>query len=301
MAAALKSLGRNAGWWALSRLLRLIRQTDDAARLYRRTELLGRLAYMLMRNRRRLLLENLRRAFPEWSPKRVHQTAGMAVANISRGFADLFYWCERPQLLKEHVRVENPELLDALVAGRSGLILLTGHVGMFPWVGVPFIARGLPFGAVARDPHDERLAGVFDAGRSALGYANIPDRPPTKMLRESLRILKAGGAVMFAFDMHPAGFSGVEVDFMGIPTPMFTGPVRLAARLRVPLVPAYAVWEPDRLHHRVTYYPAIEVSPAAADEDTAETRAVVSALAAWLSAVIRRYPEQYWWIHQRWR
>jgi KDO2-lipid IV(A) lauroyltransferase len=69
----------------------------------------------------------------------------------------------------------------------------------------------------------------------------------------------------------------------------------------VPIIPAHALREPDGERYRATYYPPIEVPKEASDEDSPVTEEILQNLADWLSGVIREHPEQYWWIHRRWR
>ena len=121
------------------------------------------------------------------------------------------------------------------------------------------------------------------------------------VMKKSLEVLRKGGAVMITFDMHPAGRGGLEVDFLGRKTPMFSTVVRLAARTGVPIVPGHVLLEPDGLHHRVRYDPPIEVPREAFDEECPATRELLQRLADWLSGVIRSHPEQWWGLYRRWR
>jgi lauroyl/myristoyl acyltransferase len=204
-------------------------------------------------------------------------------------------------MLPGHVRLEENGVLDDVLSGGRGCILAAGHVGTFPWLGIPIVARGFPFGLIVRDPHDERLKDILDKASNRVGYTNIPDRPPMTVMKKSLEVLRKGGALMITFDMHPAGRGGLQVDFLGRKTPMFSTVVRLAARTGVPIVPGHVLLEPDGLHHRVTYYPAIRVPGEAVDEDCPATRKLLQELADWLSGVIRSHPEQWWGIYRRWR
>jgi KDO2-lipid IV(A) lauroyltransferase len=105
-------------------------------------------------------------------------------------------------------------------------------------------------------------------------------------------VLRDGGVVNFTFDMRP-GDGAIDVRFLGRETPMYSAAVRIAARTGVPVVPGHAVWDGDK--YRVTYFPPIDVPK------EASTAEVLQRLADWLSEEIGKYPEQYWWIHRRWR
>jgi len=101
--------------------------------------------------------------------------------------------------------------------------------------------------------------------------------------------------------MHPGKRDSINVEFLGRKTPMFSYAVRLAATMKVPIVPGHVLLDPDGVRHRVTYYPPIDVPEDAADPNSPAAKDILQGLADWLSGVIRKNPEQYWWIHRRWR
>ena len=289
------------GWFFIDRTLSSLNRERDLRILYRRYERFAQLGFMLSGSRRKLLLSNLRIALEDADESKIQSAANHIVRHIGRGFVDVLYHTLHPGLLPEHVRLEGNGVIDEVLSVGKGCIVATGHVGTFPWIGVPIVKKGVPFGAIARDPHDERLKDLFNQARTRIGYTNIPDRPPLRVLKRSLQILRKGGAVMIAFDMHPGEMGGLEVDFLGRRTPMFSAVIRLAARSGVPVVPGHVLWEPDGMHHRATYYTPITVPEEADVEDCPVTRELLQGLAHWLSGIIRRYPDQWWGLYRRWR
>jgi len=288
------------GWSVLSGVLSSLEGDTPLAKQRRRAERLGNMALRMFKSRREVMASNLETVFPDWDESRRDQVSREAVTNIARGFVDLFYYVHHPETLPDQVILEDNGVLDQLVSSECGCIVATGHIGLFPVLGVPMVDRGLAFAPVARDPHDLRLKKVFDDSRTMLGYTNIPDRPPTTVLKQSLKMLRSGGVVNFTFDMRP-GDGAIEVDFLGRKTPMYSALVRLAATTGAPIVPAHALREPDAERYRVTYYPPIEVPKEASDENSPTAKQILQEIADWLSGVIRKHPEQYWWIHRRWR
>lgn len=292
-----KSLGRDAGWWVLSRLLTSLEGDTPLETQRRRAESLGQLGLKLMRSRRRVMDSNLATAFPDRDPEELARISQDAVTGIARGFIDLFYYVHHPGVLADQVVLEDNGVLDRLIESGGGCIVATGHIGLFPVLGVPMVRRGLCYAPVARDPRDPRLKKVFDDGRTVLGYTSIPDQPATTVLKKTLGVLRDGGVVNFTFDMRPLD-GAIDVRFLGRPTPMYSAAVRIAARTGVPVVPGHAIWDGER--YRVTYFPPIEVPEEAAAEDSPAAGEVLQRLADWLSGAIRAHPDQYWWIHRRW-
>jgi Kdo2-lipid IVA lauroyltransferase/acyltransferase len=297
----LKSIGKDMGWLVLSRVLASLKKDNNIKVLHRRAELIASVIFFFAKSRRKLLLSNLAIAFPEWSDTQINETARKAVRNICRGLADSFYYSYHPHMLPGNVIFEENGVMEDLLSRGSGCVVVTGHVGVFPFLGTPMIANGVPFGPIVRDPHDMRVKYALDDVRERIGYTLIPDRPPMTVLKRSVKVLRKGGGVMIAFDMHPADRVGIKTEFLGRKTPMFGYAVRLAAKMRVPIVPGHVLLEPDGLRHRVTYYPPIDVPKDAVDPNSPVAKELLQGLADWLSGVIKNHPEQYWWIHRRWR
>ena len=80
---------------------------------------------------------------------------------------------------------------------------------------------------------------------------------------------------------------------------MHSAVVRIAATTGLPIVPGHVLRVGD--HHTVTYSGPIEVPKEAVDDTSPASAEILQQLATWLSGVIRSHPEQYWWIHRRWR
>jgi KDO2-lipid IV(A) lauroyltransferase len=294
-----KIAGREVGWWFLSGILATLKGRTPLETHRRRADRIARLGLRLFRSRREVMAANLASVFPDWDEERRIRTSREAVRNISRGFVDLFYYVHHPEVRPAQIVLEENGVVEEVVSRGRGCVVATGHIGLFPVLGVPMAARGLSFAPVARDPNDQRLKKVFEDGRTLLGYTNIPDRPATTVLKRSLQVLRGGGAVNFIFDMRPGDGRSIDVDFLGRRTPMYSAVVRLAASTGVPIVPGRVLREGDR--HRVTFYPPIEVPKEASDDTSPVAKQILQDLAHWLSDVIRKNPEQYWWIHRRWK
>ena len=298
----LKSTGKDMGWLVLSRVLASLKKNNNIRVSHRRSKLIANAIFFFAKSRRKLLLSNLAIAFPGWSDAQINVTARKVVRNICRGFVDSFYYSYHPHMFSSNVILEKNGVLEDVLSRKSGFIVVTGHVGVFPFLGRPIVDRGVPFGPIVRDAHDMRVKYALDDARERIGYTLMPDRPAMTVLKRSVKVLRKGGGVMIAFDMHPgAGRGGIEVEFLGRKTPMFSYVVRLAARMRVPIVPGHVLPEPDDMRHRVTYYPPIDVPEDAADQNSPAAKEILQGLADWLSGIIRNHPEQYWWIHRRWR
>jgi KDO2-lipid IV(A) lauroyltransferase len=111
------------------------------------------------------------------------------------------------------------------------------------------------------------------------------------------RVLEAGGHVAMLVDQHYV--NGVEVTFFGRPCKANPSIARLARHVDCPIHGTRVVRMPDRQHFRVDLTEAIEpVRDAAGNVDVAGTmQAITSVVEGW----VREYPEQWLWVHRRWR
>jgi len=111
--------------------------------------------------------------------------------------------------------------------------------------------------------------------------------------RGILKALAANQAVGILIDQNVAVEEGAFVDFFGIPASAGTGFAKLAARTGAAVIPGFALWSAEERRYVLRFYPPVAMSGDAV-RDTA-------ALQAALEAVIREYPDQWLWIHRRWK
>ena len=94
-------------------------------------------------------------------------------------------------------------------------------------------------------------------------------------------------------DQNSSADSGVFVDFFGVPACSGTGFAKLAARSGAAVIPGFALWSEDERRYVLRFYPPIPMTGDAA-RDTA-------ALQKKLEDIVRAYPDQWLWIHRRWK
>ena len=294
-----KRFGRDIGWRVIKALSQKCQNATDVVRLYPSADVLGLAAYGIVRSRRAVTLRNLGLVFPDKPLGWRRSVARQLAKNIARGLADLlFYSCYSEKLLRRLTVNGLAHFTDAVGLGR-GVLLATGHVGVFPLTLIPCRPHA-KVAAIAREPHDVRVASLLRQARDDLNVASIPDYPSAKTARQALSFLREGGAVMIAFDIKPGKHQGVDVTFLGRKTRMFDGIVRLAAVSGAPIVPVSALRDSDGIGHTVEFSEPLIVSPELLRRGTTGVAQELARLADWLSRVILANPTQWWWVHRRW-
>jgi KDO2-lipid IV(A) lauroyltransferase len=197
------------------------------------------------------------------------------------------------------VRVENLDALLAAHAQGKGVLILTGHFGNFEVATTAGLAsfpqaKG-KFHFVRRPIRPEWLDRLVTRRFRAAGFGVLPKRGG---LDAMLDRLAAGDLVVFPFDQHANRKDGVRVEFFGHPAGTFRSLAVIALTTGAPVVPA-ASWRDETGHHVLRFE-----SPLAPIEHSDTNEAIRLNTRAYnraLERMIVRRPEQWWWVHRRWK
>jgi len=263
--------------------------------------LTGRLIYHLLPIRRRVVLSNLRRVFSSVVPEaEIRRLAQAHYAHLARLVAEFlrFYWLSDARRASI-ARVENIEAI--LQAGNQGkgVLVLTGHFGNWEIATAAGISKFPQYRGrfhFVRRPLQPRWFDTLVTRRfRRAGFGVLPKRGGLDAI---LQRLAAGDAVVFVFDQHAGGSDGIPVEFFGQPAGTFRSLAILALATGTPVVPAASWREPDG-HHVLRFEEAL---PLIECEDTNEAiRKNTRAYNAALERLVLRHPEQWFWVHRRWK
>lgn len=257
---------------------------------------LGRLWGDLDRRHVRVAVDNLRHAFPHWDDARRLRTARGVYAHFGQILFDILWLSERPpETVLSVVDVEGREHVQRAAAAGRGTVLVTAHLGNWEAHGV---AHGLlfgPLGLVARPLDNPQLDARLCSFRSRSGNSVIYKQ---RALAQVLRILRQGGGVAILIDQNVQEGDGVFVDFFGRPAATTTVAAALAVKTGCSLVPIRVSLATDG-RYRATYEPAVEWATSGdRQRDIAQlTQVLTHRIEAW----VREDPEQWLWIHRRWK
>jgi KDO2-lipid IV(A) lauroyltransferase len=253
---------------------------------------LGRLVYHLLRGRRRIAAVNLALCFPEATPAAREELlrehfASLGITLIEHGLA----WWASDALVTRLVDLRGQENLERAMAGGRGVILLTGHFGAQEFSGRAF---GLSCPTTAGFYRPSRNPLVDEILRR-VRKKSAPILIPKQAVRRVVRALRQGMPVWYAPDQSYRRAQSALIPFFGEPamtTTALSELVRLGKAAVVPLLPTRL---PDGGGYRLDILPALENFPGASPEEDARR---VNAI---LEAHIRTVPEQYYWLHRRFK
>jgi KDO2-lipid IV(A) lauroyltransferase len=261
----------------------------------------ARLLYRLLPFRRKVVLDNLRRVYGEVADdSEIERLAQAHYGHLGRLLWEFvwFPWLPRSRRLAM-VRVENLEaLLTAHELGK-GVLVLTGHFGNFEVATAAGLAQ-FPqaqgrFHFVRRPIRPEWLDRLVTRRFRKAGFGVLPKRGGLDAILDRLA---AGDLVVFPFDQHANRKDGVLAEFFGQPAGTFRSLAVIALTTGAPVVPASSWREPDGQH--VLRFEA-QILPTEHSDTNEAIRVNTRSYNRALERMIVRRPEQWWWVHRRWK
>lgn len=251
--------------------------------------------FSLMPGRRRIALDQLRRAFPGESEEGLAWIVRESITNQGRFFAEFF---RTPLMTRENVsgfvRFEGLEDFQKTFAGGKGIILVWAHFDHFEWTNAALSLMGYPVYPVIREMDNPGVDRLFDGFRESAGEKVIKRE---QAAAEIIKRLREGAAVSIAADQNTI-FNNVYVKFFGEWTSTVKSPAVLHLRTGAPIVPFYTLRNPDGSH-------TAHLLPALRAEKTGDLKfdvfCVTQRIAEIQEAFIRRGPEFWLWVHRRWK
>jgi KDO2-lipid IV(A) lauroyltransferase len=246
---------------------------------------------------RQTAIFNLKIAFPDWSEaKRSATVAAMArnIAWMAVEFARLPRYNRGN--IKETIILDGQEnFLEGRRRGK-GVLFLTGHIGAWELSSFAHALYGFPLHYMARPLDHPRVDALINRYRGLSGNKPIFKN---ESARATLRILKDAGTIGILADQNTMRDEGVFVDFFGTPACTTTGIARIALHTGAAVVPGYAYWDPEIRKYRLRFEPPLDlIRTGDADRDVYEN---TQRFARVTEEIIRKYPEQWVWVHARWK
>ncbi|MEO7538675.1 MAG: lysophospholipid acyltransferase family protein [Pyrinomonadaceae bacterium] len=261
----------------------------------------GKLAYHLLAKLRGVGLRNLELAFPEKSSAEREQILRAAMRNLGRVMAVVSqFGSVTPEnlsdLIEYHPTPEFAAAYEKTKAEGRGRIILGGHMGNWELQAFSYPLFFEPLSFLARRMDNPRIEQMILDVRTRLGNQQIDK---TNSAAPILRALRSGGTVGVLADVNSHPKEGVFVPFFDIPACTASGVAMLALRANAVIVPMFAIWDATRGKYFIYHDDLIEpVDTGERKRDIEETTALHVAAT---ERVIRAYPEQWIWIHRRWK
>mgnify|MGYP000309155780 FL=1 len=234
-------------------------------------------------------LDNLAMIWPQMSQERRTEIASKCLNNVGRSFIENYSARDFPK----HMAKNTPTgagvvaLEEAAQQGKP-VILVTGHYGNYEAMRACLVARGYDIGGLYRNMKNPYFNAHYVQTMEAFGGPVFPQG--RRGTAGFVRHLKEGGQLVLLFDQHV--FGAPSLDFLGQPANTALSAAELALRYEALLIPFYGIRQADG----VSFETVLEAPVPHSDAVT-----MTQALNDSLSARVEADPEQWFWVHRRWR
>jgi len=258
--------------------------------------LLADLVFLLSRRERARALEHLSTAFrAEKSPAEILRLSRYCFRNLGKGLMEVLQF---PRLTSENlgklVVFQGKQNIDNALKKGKGVIILTAHFGNWELLGASLALSGYGVNFIVRPVRSPRLEIMVNRSRERMGIRCIPRGTSIK---EALKCLKRNEILGILSDIDTS-VDGVFVDFFGRPAFTPRGPASIALRTGAALIPAFIIRQKDDTH-KIVIEKALELKTTGNQEE--EVLINTARFTKIIESYIRKYPEQWIWIHQRWK
>ena len=257
---------------------------------------LGSLAYYFARETRSLTLKHLTLAFPAKNPSEIKELAKRTFKMLGKNGGDILRSSKVKNLeeLEKFLITDGLENYEASHAKAKGVIFLTCHLGAFDLQITNMAMRGLNPNIIGTPLKDKKLNDLL------WSYRNLHGAIPIARGKETFRmikVLKSGGSVALLIDQDTK-VKTVFVDFFGMQAATPAGATILALKTGAAVVPTYIYLGSDHLQHM---HILPEISMTITGDEEHDVRFNTQVLTNFIEQTIREHPDQWVWMHERWK
>lgn len=259
-------------------------------------EFTGLIAHLALKKERRRALTNLDRAFgDEMTFREKRQVARDCFITFGRSSVEAMRMHRhyRSQILP-NIEVLGEDRLREIYGRGKGIIVFTGHLGNFELLAAWTAQSGHKTAVIGRELYDQRLDRLLVANRTGLGIVNVrTDDSP----RTILRLLRDGYIIGFLIDTDSFRVGGELTPFFNRLAKTPIGPTQLGFLAGAAFLPIFCLSLPGGKYRILV---GEELVPASRERTRKNIYYTTCRMTAVIEATIRRYPEQWIWMHNRW-
>ena len=257
---------------------------------------IGKLVFLVPGTEKNRTLSHLRKIFgTEWTEKKIKKTAGQVYCGLGKNLFDMIHI---PTLSKDQfdkiVTHEDLQSFSDAYNRKKGVIVITAHAGCFEMLLHFFAIHGFSSFAIGRKMFDPRLEQLIRRTRSGNNIAYL-DRSENTI--KIVRLLREGRAFGVLIDQDTR-VEGVFANFLGYPAYTPSGPIKLAMKMGIPAFVVTTVRCEDNTHHVFISEQLQLLDTGNFESDLVANVEMANEL---ICSTIKKYPEQWVWMHRRWR
>jgi KDO2-lipid IV(A) lauroyltransferase len=266
--------------------------------LYGFANFLAWAGYRIATKQRQIAIESLTKVFGDKKSKQeIEKIAYECFFSMTGTAVEFFMFMKHPQRIRQYVEIQGLENLKKALAKGKGVVAVSAHFGSFPLLLSRLSQEGYKVHAVLRHMRDQKLDQLFEDKRDFMHVGSIYTQPRQECVNKSLGALRNNEILFVQLDQN-FGTAGVFVDFFGVKAATATGPIIFSMRTGAPLVPMF-IYRLEGPHHKIVIEPEVAIE----DKGERNERIInaVQKVTTIIEEYIRRYPNEWGWIHKRWK
>lgn len=261
---------------------------------------MGIMGYYLDKRHRAITLNNLAMAFPDSDRKRVIMLARRTFENLGRSAAEVIHISNRKtpfihKFFDKWVTIDGKDNLEGAINKGKGVIYLTAHFGNWELMALRLGANDCALNIIVRPLDNPKIDRLITGMRSLTGSKIMPKK---NVLLSVLRLLKKGEALCILIDQNTSRELGVFVNFFGTPAATNKGPAIIAMKSGAVVIPTLIIRE-GKYRHRLVYGEELVLHKTGNMEK--DILSNTEMFTNNLESYIRKYPDQWFWMHRRWK
>ncbi|WP_413581151.1 lysophospholipid acyltransferase family protein [Bdellovibrio sp. HCB288] len=250
--------------------------------------------------RKKIVLGNLEIAFPEWTDAQRKKVGRESVYQLGYNFGEFFFIPNMSrQWVDENVVFEGLENHEQALANGKGFFYLTLHLGNGDLAANALSVIGQKIHIISKSFKTEWFNNLWFSVRGAQGVKYIEAHGPNNAF-EILKALKRNEGLVFVLDQYMGKPFGVATNFFGKRTGTAYGLALFAQKTKAPVLPIYTYEGQDGKVH-VVIEPAMDLSPSIVEDKDQSIANITQAFTDKLEQIVRKHPEQWMWVHRRWK
>jgi len=253
--------------------------------------------YLVHVRLRHVGMRNLKLAFPEKTRRERARILRGVFTSLGRQLAEVcLFPTYTPENVGKVVVYDGFENFERALARGKGVLFLTAHLGAWELSAFTHSLYGHPLHIVMRPLDNVYLDSLMRRYRTMHGNSTVDK---DDFVRGLLSAMKAGETVGILMDTNMTPPQGVFTDFFGIPACTASGLARIALRTDAAVVPGFTIWDPGLRKYRLRFDIALKLIRTGNDD--ADVRANTALFTKVIEEYVRKYPDQWLWVHRRWK
>ncbi|WP_413578269.1 lysophospholipid acyltransferase family protein [Bdellovibrio sp. HCB290] len=250
--------------------------------------------------RKKIVINNLKVAFPEWTEAQRKKVGRESVYQLGYNFGEFFFI---PNMTREwvdkNVVFEGLQNYEQAIANGKGFFYLTLHLGNGDLGANALSVIGQKIHIISKSFKTKWFNDLWFSVRGAQGVKYIEAHGPNNAF-EILKALKRNEGLVFVLDQYMGKPFGVATTFFGKRTGTAYGLALFAQKTKAPVLPIYTYEGNDGKVHLVIE-PAMDLSPSIVEDKDQSIANITQAFTDKLEQIVRKHPEQWMWVHRRWK